>query len=53
MQHYAKFWVALIGLVLMGLDMFFGVRFGFDAAETYSFIISALVALGVITIKNT
>lgn len=52
MGNYAKFWIAAIGLGLMGLDMFFGVKFGFDSAEVYSFLISAAVALGVIGVAN-
>jgi len=52
MQHYAKFWIAAIGLGLMGLDMFFGIKFGFDSAEVYSFLVSAAVALGVIGVAN-
>ena len=52
MQKYAKFWIAAIGLGLMGLDMFFGVKFGVDSAEVYSFLISAAVALGVIGVAN-
>ena len=52
LQTYNKFWIAAIGLALMGLDMFFGVRFGFDSAEVYSFLISAAVALGVVGVAN-
>jgi len=52
-RHYAKFWVASIGLGLMALDMFWGIRFGFDAAEVYSFLISAAVAVGVLGVANT
>ena len=52
MQKYAKFFVAAIGLALMGLDMFFGIKFGFDSSEVYSFLISAGVALGVIGVAN-
>ncbi len=52
MGMYSKFWVASIGLVLMGLDMFFGIKFGFEAAEVYSFIVSALVAVGVLGVAN-
>ena len=52
LQTYNKFWIAAIGLVLMGLDMFFGIRFGFDSAEVYPFLISTAVALGVIGVAN-
>ncbi len=52
LQRYAKFWIAAIGLGLMGLDMFFGIRFGFDASAVYGFAISIAVALGVITVPN-
>ncbi len=52
MQKYAKFWIAAIGLGLMGLDMFFGIKFGVDSTEVYSFLISAAVALGVIGVAN-
>ena len=51
-QLYSKFWIAGIGLVLMGMDMFWGIKFGFDSAEVYSFLISAAVALGVFGVPN-
>jgi len=52
LQAYNKFWIAAIGLALMGLDMFFGIRFGFDSAEAYSFLVSVAVALGVVGVAN-
>lgn len=52
MQKYNKFWIAAIGLVLMGLKMFGDIDFGIDAAGAYQFIISAMVALGVVTVGN-
>jgi len=52
LQAYNKFWIAAIGLALMALDMFFGIRFGFDSAEVYSFLISTAVALGVVGVAN-
>ncbi len=52
MQKYAKFWVAAIGLALMGLNMFFGIDFGVDADAVYGFVIMALTAVGVISVPN-
>ena len=52
MQKYNKFGVALLGLILIGLNTFFGVDFGIDSEAAYSTVVSALTAAGVLGFAN-
>jgi uncharacterized membrane protein len=49
---YRKFYVALIGAVLIGINEFFGISLGFNAEGVMAILIPILTALGVWATPN-
>lgn len=52
MAQYNKFWVALAGALLIGLDQFFGISFGYAPEALVTTVIAVLTALGVLKTAN-
>jgi len=52
MLKYKKFIVAVIGLVLLGLESFGGFTIPYDAGGLYAIVISLLTAFGVMQATN-
>jgi len=52
MAKYAKFWVALVGVVLLGGKEFFGLDFGITADQVYTILVSLGTAFGVYGVSN-
>lgn len=52
MAKYNKFWVALLGAILIGLDNFFGISVEYEAEEIYQTVVSLATAFGVWNLKN-
>ena len=52
MAKYNKFWIALIGVILIGLDQFFNISLSVNAESIMNIVIPILTALGVWAIPN-
>lgn len=52
MSKYRKFIVALVGLVLIGLDQFLGISISFQAEQIVSLVVPILTAIGVWAVPN-
>ncbi len=53
MTKYRKFIIALTGVVLIGLSVFFDIKLDIGAEGVYEFIVMALDALGVYVVRNS
>lgn len=52
MKKYAKFGVAIIGAVLIGLSEFAGINLGLEAESAWTMVVTVLTALGVWAVPN-
>ena len=52
MERYAKFITAVVAMMLIGLNTFFGLDFGIEAEGVYPLIVSVVGAFGVFGIRN-
>ena len=51
-MKYAKFWVALVGVILLGGKEFFGIDFGVTPDQIFNIVVSLGTAFGVYQVSN-
>ena len=52
MAKYAKFYVALIGVILLGGKEFFGIAFGVTPDQIFNILVMMATAFGVYQVPN-
>lgn len=53
MRNYRKLWVAIAGVVLIGAKELLDIELGVTPDALYDGVVAALVAVGVLTARNT
>lgn len=52
LRTHRKFFVALAGVVMIGLNSFFGIDLGFDSEAIINTVLAVLTAIGVERVPN-